>query len=93
MKKLRLKALSLGAREILNREQLKAISGGCTTDQDCGALLPVCSGGSCVAAGGGTIPSGSSADPTCPSGYYTCFCGLSNMGCLTPDECSHLQCA
>jgi hypothetical protein len=42
MKKLRLKALSLGAREILSREQLKAITGGCSSSQDCGALLPYC---------------------------------------------------
>jgi hypothetical protein len=36
MKKLKLKALSLGAREILSREQLRSINGGCTTATDCG---------------------------------------------------------
>jgi hypothetical protein len=36
MKKLRLKALDLGAREILTREQLKKITGGsCTSALDC----------------------------------------------------------
>ena len=50
MKKLRLKALSLGAREILSREQLKAITGGCTSDSQCGSGIcnssSVCVGGS-----------------------------------------------
>jgi hypothetical protein len=35
MKKLRLRALSLGAREILSREQLKSITGGCTDSSNC----------------------------------------------------------
>jgi hypothetical protein len=35
MKKLRLKALSLGATEILSREQLKSITGGCTSALNC----------------------------------------------------------
>ena len=35
MKKLRLKALSLGAREILSRDQLKSVTGGCTTHEEC----------------------------------------------------------
>jgi hypothetical protein len=47
MKKLRLKVLSLGAREILSREQLRSITGGaCQNDGDCegGAY---CSSGQC----------------------------------------------
>lgn len=39
MKALKLKALALGAREILSREQMKDVSGGggfrCMTDSDC----------------------------------------------------------
>jgi len=78
MKKLRLKALSLGAREILNREQLKAVTGGCFTDTDCG------SGGSCdtnsnQCTGG---PSGGS----CLPGQSQC--GI--CGCKSAADCAAL---
>ena len=89
MKKLRLKALSLGAKEILNREQLKAISGGCTTSQDCGALLPVCSSGTCVASGGGnSSPTSGYASGDVPCIPGTAICG--NCGCQTPGDCNNL---
>jgi hypothetical protein len=62
MKKLRLKALSLGAREILTREQLKSINGGCTSLSDC-SLSQICnvSRGVCEDAdpGGSSVGSGS----------------------------------
>jgi hypothetical protein len=77
MKKLRLKALSLGATEILTREQLKAITGGsCTSVQDCGALLPACVNGECVALGGGSGSGGGSdgGGTVCEPGFYNCCC-------------------
>nr|WP_295868395.1 hypothetical protein [uncultured Chitinophaga sp.] len=55
MKALKLKALALGAREILSREQMKNVSGGagqCQADMDCPPGL-ICSGGMCVDGDGG----------------------------------------
>lgn len=56
MKALKLKALELGAREILSRDQMKNVSGGagCQSDADCPPGL-VCYEGLCVDgdAGGG----------------------------------------
>ncbi|QJB30646.1 hypothetical protein HF324_04455 [Chitinophaga oryzae] len=54
MKALKLKALELGAREILSREQMKAVSGGagCQSDMECPPGL-VCSDGICADGSGG----------------------------------------
>jgi hypothetical protein len=59
MKKLQLKALNLGATEILSREQLKSIMGGCSTDSECSS--GVCQYGVCNDGGG------SASDAGCPS--------------------------
>jgi hypothetical protein len=58
MKKLQLKALSLGAREILSREQLRSINGGCSNDDDCSAG-GYCQNGSCWGNWGGSDIGGS----------------------------------
>ncbi len=95
MKKLRLKALSLGAREILNRDQLRRITGGsCSTDYDCGAGSVCNSLNECTAdpnQGG----SGSNGDPSgCDNGTYHCTCSATNtdIGCMTPEQCASEQC-
>jgi hypothetical protein len=44
MKKLKLKALSLGAREILSREQLRQINGGSTPSYGCCQWYGGCGG-------------------------------------------------
>jgi hypothetical protein len=75
MKKLRLKALSLGAREILSREQLRSITGGCDNN------VP-CPGGEWCDAGicrqyGGTGGASASGGSGCPTGEVPC----GNCGC------------
>ncbi len=60
MKKLRLKALSLGAREILSREQLRSITGGCTQDSDCTGGNICNSSNQCTGDNGGGSDPGSS---------------------------------
>jgi hypothetical protein len=104
MKKLRLKALSLGAREILSREQLRTITGGqCSTDNDCpsGSVctsLNECSsdpysGGSGQGSGSGDPCYATSGDMgTCPIGTATCHCGSSDMGCLSATDCGGTIC-
>ena len=77
MKKLRLKVLSLGAREILSREQLKMVTGGCTSHGDCSGEGYRCVDGSCVAPGQGGSGSnsgggGTNTPPNCSSEYYGC---------------------
>ena len=78
MKKLRLKVLSLGAREILSREQLKMVTGGCTSHGDCTESGARCENGACVLPGGGGSGSdsgggGTNTPPYCSSGYYDCY--------------------
>jgi len=71
MKKLRLKALSLGAREILSREQLRAITGGdCNDNGDCGGYA--CIDGHCAPGNGSN---------ECPDGQLPCFSGPVYCGC------------
>ncbi len=77
MKKLRLKALSLGAREILSREQLKAVTGGCSADGDCQGGW--CDAGVCHAYGSGYGDNGSgSGSGSCREGFTYCN---SSCGC------------
>lgn len=72
MKKLQLKALDLGAREILSREQLKSINGGCSSDNDCAVTAYCDSSGSCYEAigsggsgtGSGGVGGGGSGSPS-----------------------------
>lgn len=79
MKKLKLKALTLGATEILTREQLKTIMGGCSSSTDCGGGN-WCDGGTCKPyPGSGGNPgtgsgSGSGIGPgsTCGQDQYWC---------------------
>jgi hypothetical protein len=79
MKKLRLKALSLGATEILNRDQLRAIMGG-----DCdGCTHGWCDAGICRDYDGGGGPSGSGPDG-CAEGFVHC----GNCGCQTDSFCT-----
>jgi hypothetical protein len=65
MKKLQLKALSLGATEILGREQLKSILGGCSTDSDCSSGGH-CQDGVCDNEGGSASDTGSDTGCTSP---------------------------
>jgi hypothetical protein len=100
MKKLQLKALSLGAREILSREQLRSITGGCTSDSDCEAAVSCDSLGHCTSgtdSGSSSTGSSSGSDgggDVCPSGTSICFCpnGRGNIGCLSDFDCSHTTC-
>jgi hypothetical protein len=62
MKKLRLKALNLGATEILSREQLRSINGGCTSDSDCTGDNVVCNSFNVCMGGYDTTGSGGSYD-------------------------------
>ncbi|MFD2872293.1 hypothetical protein ACFS5N_07440 [Mucilaginibacter ximonensis] len=92
MKKLRLKALSLGAREILSREQLKAVTGGsdCNSALDC-PIDYFCQSGTCVYSGppsgsNGSTASGDHGD--CSGDTNDCFCDNIDYGCLTYDQCN-----
>jgi hypothetical protein len=104
MKKLKLKALSLGAREILTREQLRSIHGAgdaCSDARDCGALEGHCVNGYCQsstvgggsASGGGNVYATSSGDQgTCSGTQYPCSCGNTSLGCLDPGQCTATVC-
>lgn len=92
MKKLRLKALELGATEILSREQLKNILGGggtsCSTNGDCNNGESCCYG-SCMTQSQctqqGSIGSGSGGSGVvCPTGTVTC----GGCGCVSPSTCA-----
>jgi hypothetical protein len=90
MKKLRLKALSLGAREILNREQLKAVTGGCNDNNDCYHDQYCNNYGECIDGGGGSkYGSGTGG---CPEGTYNCYCNGGLIGCLSDFDCTHTSC-
>jgi hypothetical protein len=69
MKKLRLKALDLCAREILSREQMRSINGGCGTLADCDDDYYCGTDGNCQYAGipgsGNSGGSGGSIGDTC----------------------------
>jgi hypothetical protein len=86
MKKLRLKALSLGAREILDREQLKRIVGGCSSDADCTAGYCNTATGDCVSGGDGSDNGSVSGCDT-----FTPPCGI--CGCQSPQACAELGAA
>ncbi len=94
MKKLRLKALSLGAREILSREQLRSVTGGCMTSYDCDGGRGFCNALNECEGGGGSGGARSSAPDhaTCPGDSYQCYCGLATIGCLTVGECEATVC-
>lgn len=84
MKKLKLKALALGATEILTREQLKSIMGGCFADSDCPSGQKCNSGatggdGGCYTPTGGIPGIGGSGSSSCPAGTHFC----SSYGCTT----------
>jgi hypothetical protein len=73
MKKLKLRALNLGAREILTREQLKSINGGCVQDSDCGTgSNVVCNSFKTCVGGSNWGGSGNQPDPSSPS-YFGDF--------------------
>lgn len=74
MKKLKLKALSLGAREILSREQLRSITGGSCASADGCAINEYCDeSDNCVPLEGGY--SGSGAGGGSGSGsQMECYC-------------------
>jgi hypothetical protein len=92
MKKLKLKALSLGAREILSREQLKSITGGCSMATDCAVGQTCNQNNECEDDPNG--PSGLSGFGSmsgCPTGTPECYCGSTMIGCLDPSVCeSHI---
>lgn len=97
MKKLRLKALSLGAREILSREQLKrVIGGGCQNANDCPLDYFCDLNGVCEYSG---IPDGSTPSTAsgtgCDYGYVKCDCTSSySYDCVaTQQECLDLRSA
>jgi len=88
MKKLKLKALELGAMEVLTRAQLKSIMGGdgCTSDADCppSAYCSNSNGNVCVDRGGSYIIGGSGSGSGSGDGggnpfqcyYYNCENGI-----------------
>ncbi len=86
MKKLRLKALSLGAREILSREQLRSITGGCSGPDEC--LGGWCINGNCTSTnlGSGSSTGSGGRDgcvhEPCPDQYIN-----NVLTCMTP-QCS-----
>ncbi|MGF7078473.1 hypothetical protein [Mucilaginibacter sp. UYCu711] len=97
MKKLRLKALSLGAREILNRDQLRRITGGCSTDYDCGTGYTCTSLNECASSGSGSGTGSGNAGctgdcpPTTNNGIPQCMtaqCDATGnfVGCVHCDD-------
>lgn len=80
MKKLRLKALSLGAREILSREQLKSITGGCIVDTDCPGGYCNAIDSTCHYDSGGSGSTG-----TCDSSTF--WCAASQHCVMFSGEC------
>jgi hypothetical protein len=86
MKKLRLRALSLGAKEILSREQLRAVIGGdCNDRGDCGGYE--CIDGHCAPPASGT------GSNECPDGELPCFVPHTAQycGCLSQSQCDGKQ--
>jgi len=100
MKKLKLKALELGAMEVLTRSQLKSIMGGdgCTSDADCppsaycsnsNGNVCVDRGGSYIIGSGGSGVSGGGSDPTTPASCDATCDPSSQTICSTYDtHCS-----
>lgn len=68
MKKLKLRAMEFGAKEVLTRDQLKMVTGGCSSSSECQSAyggsshcnaFGVCEGGSAPPGGtGGNCPPG-----------------------------------
>lgn len=77
MKKLKLKALDLGALEILSRDQLKSITGGCSTNSDCGTGS-YCYNGGCQPNGSDPGSGSGSGSGSSPSGDICGPQGLCN---------------
>lgn len=94
MKKLRLKALKLGAREILSREQLKSITGGACLDNTGCDTYYYCYNGHCQYASitpgdnpGSNNPPGSGSTGLgegCGAGYTSC----GTVGCVIIGTCN-----
>jgi len=100
VKKLKLKALELGAHEILTRTQLKTILGGGFGSGSCDMIDPrcpeinaeagICLDGLCnyggITGGGSGLGSGSGPIPTdqCPPGEGNC----GTCGCKPAGECT-----
>lgn len=96
MKKLRLKALELGAKEVLTRAQLRNILGGsCTLNSDCG-VFHYCYMGNCYDSntpppvGGSGGSGGSGGTGGCTDGSSLCTCKGIYYGCQTSSACSTL---
>lgn len=101
MKKLKLKALELGAHEILTRTQLKTILGGGFGSGSCDAMNPhcavisgetgVCISGLCTYGVGG--PGGGSGSGSGGGGIGVGTCGESQVRCSCAESGADLGCA
>lgn len=102
MKKLKLRAIELGAKEILSREQLKMILGGddgsagtsCTADSDCQGGMKCCmtTDGSSIKIC--TLPAGNGGCPTHGVSGCSTKCTVSGVqvGCYYDTSLSSCRC-